>query len=134
MRARNGHRGAGALRGVLRRQAIGTTPTRNELEERLLALCDRNGIERPTVNVHIAVPGTDGYTPDFVWREARLIVETDGRGTHATRRAFEEDRRRDALLTLAGWRVVRFSHRQVFDDPAYVGTVVRGLIAETAIG
>ena len=130
----NGHPGAGALRAVLRQHAIGTTPTRNTLEDRFLALCDGHAIARPAVNVHVPVPGTDGYTPDFAWHDARLIVETDGRGTHATVRAFEEDRRRDALLALAGWRVVRFTWRQVIDEPAHVATVVRGLIAQTPIG
>jgi hypothetical protein len=128
----NGHRGAGALRAVLRQHAIGTTPTRNDLEEQMLALCDRNRVARPAVNVHVAVPGSDGFTPDFVWSDARLIVETDGRRTHATPRAFEEDRRRDALLALAGWRVVRFSHRQVLGEPGHVGAVVRGLLARAS--
>ncbi len=130
----HGHPGAGPLRAVLRGHAIGTTPTRNELEERFLAVCDRHPIARPAVNAHVAVPGTDGFTPDFVWHEARLVVETDGRETHATRRAFEEDRRRDALLALAGWRVVRFTWQQVLDDPDHVARVVRGLLARRAIG
>ena len=54
----------------------------------------------------------EGYLVDFCWPEQRLIVETDG-GRHLTRAAFERDRARDALLTATGWRVMRFTGRQV---------------------
>jgi len=46
----------------------------------------------------------EGYMVDFVWRDQRLIVETDGWQAHGTRNAFERDRRRDADLLAAGWR------------------------------
>jgi very-short-patch-repair endonuclease len=54
-----------------------------------------------------------------------LIVEVDGRDVHATRRAFESDRRRDQRLMLLGWRVVRFTWRQLIFEPAYVEQTVR---------
>ena len=60
--------------------------------------------------------------------EQRLIVEVDGRDVHATRRAFHADRRRDARLMLLGWRVVRFTWRQVMFEPAYVAATLRGLL------
>ena len=53
----------------------------------------------------------------------KLIVETDGR-RHRTRAAFERDRARDALLTAVGWRVMRFTTRQVRGDPATVAARV----------
>jgi len=46
-----------------------------------------------------------------------LIVETDGAATHLTPQAFEDDRRRDAKLTALGYRVVRFTWRQVVEQP-----------------
>ena len=57
------------------------------------------------------------YEVDFLWPEHRLIVETDGAGTHLTPTAFEQDRRRDAKLTTLGYRVVRFTRRQVVEHP-----------------
>ena len=129
-----GHRGVGALHAVRQQHMIGTTLTRSALEEQFLALCRGNAIEQPEVNGHVAVPATDGFTADFVWRRASLVVETDGRETHGTARAFEQDRRRDALLALAGWRVVRFTWQQVLGEPDHVARVVRGLIARRAIG
>ncbi len=49
---------------------------------------------------------------DFVLG-ARLVVEVDGSEFHTSRETFEEDRRRDAVLAARGYRVLRFSYRQV---------------------
>jgi very-short-patch-repair endonuclease len=54
---------------------------------------------------------------DFVWRDQRVIVETDGHETHHTRRAFEEDRLRDQRLIVAGWTVIRITWRQLTQRP-----------------
>jgi hypothetical protein len=47
-----------------------------------------------------------------------LVIELDGEEFHAGPSAFEEDRRRDAILSAAGFIVARFSYRQVMHDPA----------------
>lgn len=91
----------------------GPNPTRSELEERLLDEIARAGLPRPQVNARV-----EGYEVDFVWRERRLVAETDGVATHLTATAFESDRARDARLVSAGWRVVRFTWRQVDDGSA----------------
>jgi very-short-patch-repair endonuclease len=65
---------------------------------------------------------------DFLWRRQRLVVETDGAAAHLTPTAFEEDRSRDAALQLAGFRVVRFTWRQIADDRRRVVEVVCGLL------
>jgi len=44
-------------------------------------------------------------------------VEVDGFAYHSSREAFERDRRRDARLQAAGYRVVRFTYRQIVSDP-----------------
>ncbi len=69
-----------------------------------------------------------GYEVDFLWRAEGLIVEADGRETHLTRAAFEEDRARDAKLTVLGYRVVRFTHRQIQYEPEAVGRVLQALL------
>jgi very-short-patch-repair endonuclease len=75
------------------------------------------------VNARVA-----GYEVDFLWPHKRLIVETDGREDHLTRQAFEEDRVRDARLTLRGYRVVRFTYRQLRYEPAHVVSVLKQLL------
>ena len=102
-------------------------PTRSELEAMLLALCDRHGLPRPLVNRAV-----EGCEVDFLWPAHRLIVETDGRRTHLTRAAFERDRARDAMLTVAGYRVVRFTHRQILHEPETVARTLRVLLATAA--
>ncbi len=49
---------------------------------------------------------------DFVIGDA-LVVEVDGREYHIDEQRFEADRERDAALSAAGYRVLRFSYRQV---------------------
>jgi predicted transcriptional regulator of viral defense system len=131
-RGGGGRRGAAALRGVLAELRLGTTLTRSELEERLLAICREAALPRPDVNAWIPYPGGGGAEADFLWREQQLVVEVDGRDVHTTRRAFEHDRRRDQRLMLAGWRVVRFTWRQVLFEPAYVAATLRSLLARAA--
>jgi very-short-patch-repair endonuclease len=102
----------------------GGDATRSELEERFLELVAARGLPRPAINqiVH-------GYECDFVWRRRRVVVETDGAATHLTAAGFEGDRRRDAILTAAGWRVVRFTWRQVTREPDAVAGVVARVLA-----
>ena len=109
---RHGRRGSGALSSVLAVHAAGSTRTRSELEEMFLALCDKHGLPRPEVNVHI-----EGYECDFVWREQRLIVETDGAAAHGTARAMRRDPIRDAELMIAGWRVWRVTYERLLREP-----------------
>ena len=98
-------------------------PTRRELERIFLRLCRDHDIPRPDVNTVVG-----GYEVDFHWPSHRLIVETDGRATHLTRRAFEADRARDEVLTVAGYRVVRFTWRRVTEEPDAVAATLRTLL------
>ena len=122
---RRGRRGGRALLAAV--AAYDGAPTRSELERRFLALCREQGITRPLVNTEVA-----GFEVDFGWPDAGLVVETDGHEHHGTPFGFERDRRRDAALTLAGWRVARFSWRQVVDEPDVVGEVVRAHLRRSA--
>ncbi|CAN5547821.1 hypothetical protein BH10ACT6_BH10ACT6_14760 [soil metagenome] len=65
---------------------------------------------------------------DFLIGE-RLVVEIDGEQYHSDSRAFEADRRRDALLSAMGYRVLRFSFRQVMKRWPEVEAAVRAAIA-----
>jgi very-short-patch-repair endonuclease len=49
-----------------------------------------------------------------------LIVEVDGYDFHKDRAAFERDRRRDQILTAAGYHVIRVTWRQLRDEPMVV--------------
>jgi very-short-patch-repair endonuclease len=119
---RHGRRGTGVLSSVLAEHRPGSTRTKSPLEELFIALCDRYQLPRPEVNVHV-----EGYECDFVWREQRLIVETDGGAAHGTTRAKRRDPVRDADLMIAGWRVWRLPYEQVFREPDAVAEQLIGL-------
>ena len=57
-----------------------------------------------------------------------LIIEADGAEFHTSRTAFEEDRRRDALLTAQGYRVLRFSYTQIVSRWTEVEAAIRAAI------
>lgn len=124
-----GRRGTSLLRAVLSEHRLGSTLTRNELEERFLAIARHAGMPPDGVNVWIAFPDGGGAEADFLWRTPRLIVEVDGRDIHTTRRAFESDRRRDQRLSMLGFRVVRFTWRQVTFEPGHVAATLPGLVS-----
>lgn len=116
---RHGRRGSGLLSSLLARHTPGSTRTLSDLEEIFLALCDQSGFRRPEVNVSI-----EGYLCDFVWRDARLIVETDGGAAHGTRRAKERDPVRDADLQIADWMVMRIPYMRLLNEPDAVAAQV----------
>lgn len=125
----NGRRGAATLRAVLDDVRPGTTSTRNDLEEAFLAICRHAQTPPDGVNQWIPYPEGGGAEADFVWRDRNLVIEVDGRETHLTPQAFEHDRERDQRLATLGWRVVRFSRRQVTTEPARVAATVVALHA-----
>jgi predicted transcriptional regulator of viral defense system len=124
-------RGAGILRAVLAEYEQPTL-TRRQLEELFLALCRTASLPSPAVNAWITLDDGIAYKADFLWRKHKLIAETDGRDVHTTRKAFEHDRLRDQRLTLAGFNVVRFTWRQVVNDPRRVAGALRTLLARLA--
>lgn len=126
--AHPGHHGHGVLSAIVRRDWMADEPTRSDLERRFLRLCERGGIPRPLVNTRVGA-----YEVDFLWPDARLVVETDGRAFHGTRAAFERDRARDAQLMVAGYRVVRFTYRQVIEQPEAVAAVLRSLLLDQPV-
>jgi very-short-patch-repair endonuclease len=65
---------------------------------------------------------------DFVVGE-RLVIEVDGEEFHDTESTFDKDRRRDALLSILGYRVLRFSYRQVIERFEEVELAIRAAIA-----
>jgi hypothetical protein len=111
--------GSPSFQAVLSTYTVGSAMTRSELEEAFLRLCDDYGLPRPEVNTVI-----EGMLVDFVWRDARLVVEVDGYGFHKSRRQFGFDRERDVTLRLAGWEVLRFAEEHVTHRAAWVAAAV----------
>lgn len=102
---------------------------RSVLEHAFLMLCAAHGLPRPLVN-HIV----EGHEVDFFWPKQRLIVETDGAGTHLTHAAFQSDRARDAEYVALGYRVLRFTELQVTRPGSTVGATVSAVLAQPTSG
>jgi very-short-patch-repair endonuclease len=107
------HRGRRRLDALS--SAVGAEPTRSELERTLLRLIDDAGLPRPLVNHRHG-----GAMVDFTWPDHRVIVEVDGWAAHGDKSAFEHDRARDAQRQARGDVVLRFTWRQVNEQPLRV--------------
>ncbi len=102
--------------------------TRSELERIFRGLSRRHRLPQPEVNAR-----ADRYEVDFLWRAQRVIVETDSWRHHGDRQAFERDRAKDAALQSLGFRVLRFTFRQVVRDGAAVVAALRSLLAQPSL-
>lgn len=117
----SGQRGAGALRLLLAAERRYAGLTRSELEEAFLRLLRRAGVELPRVNVRL---GTDLL--DALFDLAGLVVELDGTTWHRSRARQENDRRKEMRLRARGLIVVRYTARQLFEEPE---SVIADLVA-----
>lgn len=112
------------LMGARLKDAEGTR-SRSDLEEDFLALCRRHSFPPPETNLKIG-----RWEVDFVWRDRCVAVEIDSFAYHRGSVAFQEDRARDLDLRQRGFTVLRFSERQLEQDPERVAAdVARALRA-----
>jgi len=115
-----------AGRHQLRRVLAGYEPegfTRSEAERRFLQLCRRHGLPPPRTNTWL-----EGHEVDFLWEDARLVVEVDGAAFHDTRRAFHADRRRDRALAALGFQIVRITWRDLEKQERQVAGELRAIL------
>lgn len=108
----------------LRLDGIETDRSRSDLETAFLALWRRHGLSPPEVNVKLG-----RWEVDFLWREQRLVVEADCFAYHRGSIAFEDDHARDLDLRRQGFTVLRFTDRQLEDEPERVVADVAAALA-----
>lgn len=123
LEACEGHRGAAILAAALDALADDPPWLQSDTEERFRALLSDHHLPLPICNQLV-----EGELVDCLWPDRKLVVELDGYGYHSSRRAFDSDRRRDVVLTLAGFTVVRFTRSQVLQSPDAVMTAMRRLL------
>lgn len=114
------HRGNAKLRRILL-GAVDPADVRSVLELRFLRMCAAYGIPRPQVNVRIGA-----WTPDFLWPDKSLVVETDGYDFHRTAAARRRDATKDEFLRGEGLTVVRLTWADVTERPSETAARVRG--------
>jgi predicted transcriptional regulator of viral defense system len=119
----NGRRGTKALLAVLDDLVGRPGGSKEELEALALDLIRASGLPLPAVNTLVG-----DYEADLLWRDQRLVVELDSWKHHGTRAGFERDRRRDADLQLAGYRVLRLTWRQITREPDWAVARIRAFL------
>ena len=58
------------------------------------------------------------YRADFGIPERGLCIEIDGQAYHSSPDQMKRDRQRDERIAGFGWRILRFSAREIIKDPA----------------
>ena len=101
--------------GLIDRADAPAEPTQSELEDKLLQALAAARLPMPLTQQRVGP-----YRVDFLWPDHKLIVETDGWAGHGHRAAFERDRARDADLQARGYRILRFTWRQVLHETLLV--------------
>ncbi|MGN6664000.1 MAG: endonuclease domain-containing protein [Solirubrobacterales bacterium] len=114
------------LMGVRLRGAEGKR-SKSDLEEDFLALSRRHRLSHPEANAKIG-----RWEVDFVWRDHRIVVEIDSFAYHRGSVAFQDDHARDLDLRQRGYTVLRFSERQLEEEPQRVAADVARALAKAA--
>jgi len=118
-----GRRGAARLHSL----ALLAAPAESPMETRLRWLLIQAGLPRPEVQTNLRDTGSKSVPrADLYYRAARLVVEYDG-GNHRER--LVEDDRRQNLLVRAGYRLLRFTATDVYNNSDVVVAQVRAELA-----
>jgi very-short-patch-repair endonuclease len=104
------------------------TRSRSDLEEDFLALLRSHCLRCPETNVKLG-----RWEVDFLWRDRNLVVELDSWTYHRGSVAFQDDHDRDLDLRQRGFTVLRFSERQLEEEPLRVAADVARALEERAL-
>lgn len=112
-----------ALREILKARGPGLEMSESILEVELVRLLTEAGLPPPVQQHPLPWRPVGTGRADLAYPDARLLIEADGRRWHALNQDFESDRRRDNLAMLAGWRVPRFTWRDIVERTADLVTM-----------
>ena len=96
---------------------------RSEAERLLVKLLRRNKITGWKANFPVA-----GYKVDVVFPAARLAIEADGWAFHSSADDFENDRKRQNIISLLGYQVLRFTWLDLTEYPDRVLAEIRNAL------
>lgn len=99
----------------------------SKAERRFHRLLRAAGITGWEANKPVVLRGLTCYV-DLIFRKLKLVIEIDGRSYHTGTEVFETDRRRQNLLVLDSWFVLRFTWAMIEEHPEEVIAMVREAI------
>jgi hypothetical protein len=103
------------------------------LESDFRVLVHRAGLPAPVDQYVVRTAGQRVSRVDFAWLEAMVVVEIDGYEYHQDRAPFKEDRRKDRMLQLNGWLVLRFTAEDLRECPDLVVEQVRCALVDRGV-
>jgi very-short-patch-repair endonuclease len=89
---------------------------RSRMEAKLLPLLSEAALPIPQTNAKLRLGGKV-YEVDFLWRQQKLVVETDGGRFHDNPSAGARDSDRNHALAKAGYRLPRLGWEDLRDRP-----------------
>ena len=101
---------------------------KSPLEAKVLPLLMRRDLPTPVPNAPVQI-ANGRIEVDFLWPEAKFVVEADSRDFHAIHVAFERDRWRDRELLRAGYTSLRVTHREAEQEPEAIAGAVATTLA-----
>lgn len=123
--ARRGKPGVGCMRAILEKRSS-SDDDQSPLEKAgnaLLVKAGFTGFER-----EYPIPWSALQRFDTAFPFNRLAIEWDSRSWHTLKLAFQNDRERDRLAMEHGWRVLRFTWKDVHDNPSSVAESLRTVL------
>ena len=95
------------------------------LENKFLEVLRKGGLDEPENQVPVESDANKTWRLDFAYPHHKVLIEVDGRRFHAARRRQKNDMRRDNVMNVRGWTVLRFTWEDVVTEPEYVLGLVR---------
>lgn len=112
-----GRPGTVLFRELLAARGEGFVATESVLEDLLVEVLEARGLPAPARQHVLGSALAPIGRVDFVYLDARVVIEADGRQHHSALLDAEADRWRDLELAAAGWVVVRVTWSQLVDEP-----------------
>jgi very-short-patch-repair endonuclease len=133
-----GRRGQASLRSLLVKRGSGAEATGSDLEQLMTRILKRAGLPRPQLQFAIKLRNGKWVRVDFAYAEQKIAIEVDGYLWHSSHSVFQLDRMRQNGLVEIGWRVLRYTWRDLTDRPDVVAAEVAAMlevpIGETVVG
>ena len=118
---RQGRAGVGVVRKLVEERALWMDVNESVLEDEFRRIIDRALLPIPTSQYEIRDDrGMFIGRADFAYLDRRLVIELDGYRFHSDPDAFARDRSRQNRMHMAGYRVLRYTAKDLRQNPERV--------------
>jgi Protein of unknown function (DUF559) len=125
---RSGMSGVRRLRAAIEARTPEVGHSRSALEREFLFLLQDEGLPLPEINQEIRGPEGFVAVVDFLYRDARLVIEIQSYAHHSSLEAFNRDAERLATLTALGFRPIQVTADQIRRQPDQTLERIRALL------